>query len=308
MARRRLPGTQLKSAKDHDKAILGNAAAKRTQACKSACKSAEREAGLGARLALIDSDREAARSKLWSTQASLPFPEGKLVRPRARASPPPSTCAKPAVDELTAARAALTAAFAARQKRRRWEVIGGEGGSDGGGDGGSGDGGSGDGGSGEGGGGEVGGRDERDEVLVVTAQVAVAAVAMEAEATEAATTEAAATEAAAVVAAEASMSAAMSAAAMPASATCACALGVGTWCEATGPWGGREGGDVGRKGEGGERGGGSVVCVCVVRRALCVCVCKCASSRARVHVCMCVRKQCMQRMQGGGVGREGEST
>ena len=74
-------GTQLKSAKDHDKAIAGNAASKRTQARKSASKSSEREAGLAvaARLAHIDADRDAARSMLWKKRASLPLPEGHLV-------------------------------------------------------------------------------------------------------------------------------------------------------------------------------------------------------------------------------------
>ena len=57
--------TQLKSTKEHDKALAGNAAAKRTQARKQASKNAERAADLDARLAKIDAEHDAARSKLW---------------------------------------------------------------------------------------------------------------------------------------------------------------------------------------------------------------------------------------------------
>ena len=109
-------GTQLKSAKDHEKAILGNAASKRTAARKSASKSSEREAGLAARLAHIDADRDAARSMLWKKRASLPLPEGHLVPQRIRPPPAPKPLAP---DELTTARAALAAAQAALTLSRR---------------------------------------------------------------------------------------------------------------------------------------------------------------------------------------------
>ena len=66
--------TQLKSVKEHDKALLGNAAAKRSQARKSASKSAERAADLDAQLLKIDADREAARAELWRKRVSLPLP------------------------------------------------------------------------------------------------------------------------------------------------------------------------------------------------------------------------------------------
>ena len=69
--------TQLKSVKEHDKALLGNAAAKRSQARKSASKSAERAADLDAQLLKIDADREAARAELWrkGKRVSLPLPQ-----------------------------------------------------------------------------------------------------------------------------------------------------------------------------------------------------------------------------------------
>ena len=103
----------LTAAKKKDDALKGNAAAKRTRVRKATAADQ-----LDRALAAIDAARDEQRAALWAAPANLPIPTGSLVPIRERPlrpQPPPRTNAKPtAVDELTAARAALATAQAAR--------------------------------------------------------------------------------------------------------------------------------------------------------------------------------------------------
>ena len=103
-------------AKKKDNDMKGAAAAKRTRARKSAAA-----AQLDTALAAIDAERDEKRAALWGAPAHLPIPTAPLVQQRSR--PPPEPKPKPAaVDDLstdlTAARAALTAAMEMRSLER----------------------------------------------------------------------------------------------------------------------------------------------------------------------------------------------
>ena len=103
----------LTATKNKDDALKGNAAAKRTRARKSTPADQ-----LDATIAGIDAERDVQRAALWGTLVSLPIPTAPLVPTRERQPPPPKAM-PPKVDELAAARAALTAAFAAHAHAQR---------------------------------------------------------------------------------------------------------------------------------------------------------------------------------------------
>ena len=108
----------LPAAKKKDNELLkGNAAAKRTRARKAAA-AADKLENLDATIAGIDAERDVQRAALWGTPVSLPIPTAPLVPTRERQPPPPKAM-PPKVDELAAARAALTAAFAAHAHAQR---------------------------------------------------------------------------------------------------------------------------------------------------------------------------------------------
>ena len=107
----------LPAAKKKDELLKGNAAAKRTRARKAAA-AADKLENLDATIAGIDAERDVQRAALWGTPVSLPIPTAPLVPTRERQPPPPKAM-PPKVDELAAARAALTAAFAAHAHAQR---------------------------------------------------------------------------------------------------------------------------------------------------------------------------------------------
>ena len=106
----------LVAAKKKDDTLKGNAAAKRTRARKAA-NAANQLDKLDATIAAIDSHRDEQRAALWGAPAKLPIPTAPLVQTRERPLPRPQP--NPVVDELAAARAALTAALEAQSNSSR---------------------------------------------------------------------------------------------------------------------------------------------------------------------------------------------